>query len=220
MLPSLPCFVAYYRVSTDRQGASGLGLDAQRQAVARQVNGGELAAEFTEIESGRRHTNRPQLLAALEECRKSRAVLLIARLDRLARNVAFIANLMESGVDFIACDMPQANRLTIHILAAVAEHEREMISQRTKAALAEAKRRGTRLGNPRIEEARALATAAHRSRPAPEVLALMAEWRGQGKTLRAIAGDLNRLNIRPARGRQWYASSVRNQLGTCTTEKY
>jgi DNA invertase Pin-like site-specific DNA recombinase len=154
-------FVAYYRVSTDRQGASGLGLDAQRQAVACRVNGGQLVAEFTEIESGRRHTNRPQLLAALEECRKRRATLLIARLDRLARNVAFIANPMESGADFIACDMPQANRLTIHILAAVAEHEREMISQRTKAALAEAKRRGTRLGNPRIEAARTLALAAH-----------------------------------------------------------
>jgi DNA invertase Pin-like site-specific DNA recombinase len=211
--PSLPCFVAYYRVSTDRQGASGLGLDAQRQAVACQVNGGQLVAEFTEIESGRRHTNRPQLLAALEECRKRRATLLIARLDRLARNVAFIANLMESGADFIACDMPQANRLTIHILAAVAEHEREMISQRTKAALAEAKRRGTKLGNPRIEAARTLALAAHHAhRPAPEVQALMTEWRSQGKTLRAIARDLNRLNIRPARGREWYASSVRGQL--------
>jgi DNA invertase Pin-like site-specific DNA recombinase len=169
------------------------------------VNGGQLVAEFTEIESGRRHTNRPQLLAALEECRKRRATLLIARLDRLARNVAFIANLMESGADFIACDMPQANRLTIHILAAVAEHEREMISQRTKAALAEAKRRGTRLGNPRIEAARTLALAAHHAhRPEPEVLTLM--------TLRAIARDLNRLNIRPARGREWYASSVRGQL--------
>jgi len=136
--PFLPRFVAYYRVSTDRQGVSGLGLDAQRQAVASQVNGGQLVAEFTEIESGRRHTNRPQLLAALDECRKIRATLLIARLDRLARNVAFIANLMESGADFIACDMPQANRLTIHILAAVAEHEREMISQRTKAGRSQA----------------------------------------------------------------------------------
>jgi DNA invertase Pin-like site-specific DNA recombinase len=109
--------------------------------------------------------------------------------------------------------MPQANRLTIHILAAVAEHEREMISQRTKAALAEAKRRGTRLGNPRIEAARTLALAAHHAhRPEPEVLTLMVEWRSQGKTLRAIAHDLNRLNIRPARGREWYASSVRGQL--------
>jgi DNA invertase Pin-like site-specific DNA recombinase len=138
-------FVAYYRVSAERQRVSGLGLEAQREAVARHVGTGQLVAEFTETESGKRHTNRPQLLAALAECRKRRAVLLNARLDRLARNVAFIANLMESGADFIACDMPQANRLTIHILAAVAEHEREMISQRTKAALAAAKARGVQL---------------------------------------------------------------------------
>jgi len=90
-------FIAYYRVSTDRQGASGLGLDAQRQAVAGFIGTGQLVAEFTEIESGRRHTNRPQLLAALAECRKRRAVLLIARLDRLARNVAFISAMMENG---------------------------------------------------------------------------------------------------------------------------
>ena len=163
-------FIAYYRVSTDRQGASGLGLAAQREAVARFIGTGPLVAEYTEIESGKQHANRPQLLTALAECRKRRAVLLIARLDRLARNVAFIANLMESGVDFVAVDMPQATRLTIHILAAVAEHEREMISTRTKAALAEAKRRGTRLGNPSLEEARARALAAHHARrPAPEV---------------------------------------------------
>ena len=206
-------YIAYHRGSTDRQGASGLGLDAQRQAVVGFVGTGQLVAEYTEIESGKKHTNRPQLLAALEECRKSRAVLLIARLDRLARNVAFIANLMESGVDFIACDMPQATRLTIHILAAVAEHEREMISKRTKAALAQAKRRGKKLGNPRIEEARAEARAAHHAkRPAPEVTALMQGWRRQAWTLRRIADELNRLKIRPARGRQWYASSVKNQL--------
>jgi DNA invertase Pin-like site-specific DNA recombinase len=209
----MTAYVAYYRVSTDRQGASGLGLDAQRQAVSNYIDAHQLVAEYTEIESGRRHTNRPQLLAALEECRKRRAVLIIARLDRLARNVAFIAALMENGTDFVACDMPTANRLTIHILAAVAEHERKMISKRTKAALAEAKRRGTKLGNPRLHEATARAAATHRARgPAPEVTKLMSEWRAQGKTLRAIEHDLNRLNIRPARGRQWYASSVRNQL--------
>lgn len=105
-------------MSTDRQGASGLGLDARRQAVGRHLAGkGDLAAEYTEIESERRDANRPQLHAALAECRKRRAVLLIARLDRLARNVAFIVNLMESAVDFVAVDMPTANRLTIHILA-------------------------------------------------------------------------------------------------------
>jgi DNA invertase Pin-like site-specific DNA recombinase len=153
----MAAFIAYYRVSTDRQGASGLGLDAQRAAVAEFAGTGQLVAEFTEIESGRKHTNRPQLLAALAECRRRRAVLLIARLDRLARNVAFISALTENGTDLIACEMPTANRLTIHILAAVAEHEREMISRRTKAALAEAKRGGTKLGNPRIEEASARA---------------------------------------------------------------
>jgi DNA invertase Pin-like site-specific DNA recombinase len=206
-------FIAYYRVSTDRQGASGLGLAAQREAVAKFIGTGTFIAEYTEIESGKKHNNWPQLLAALAECRKRRAVLLIARLDRLTRNVAFIANLMESGVDFVAVDMPTANRLTIHILAAVAEHEREMISKRTKAALVEAKRRGIKLGNPRIEEAQALALAAHRAKlPAPEVLKLMTEWKQQGKGLRQIARDLNRLNIRPPRGREWYATSVRNQL--------
>jgi len=206
-------FVAYYRVSTERQRISGLGLEAQREAVARHVAVGQLVAEYTETESGKRHTNRPQLLAALAECRKRRAVLLIARLDRLARNVAFIANLMESGVDFIACDMPQANRLTIHILAAVAEHEREMISQRTKAALAAAKARGVQLGNPRLTEARERArTTHHARRPAPEVLALMQGWRSQGAGFREIARRLNRLNIRPGRGRAWYGTSVKGQL--------
>ena len=210
----MSAYIAYYRVSTDRQGASGLSLYAQRAAVARHLGGqGQLVNEYNEIESGRRHTNGRQVLAALAECRKRRAVLLIARLDRRARNVAFIANLMESGADFVAVDMPQATRLTIHILAAVAEHEREMISKRTKAALAEAKRRGTTLGNPRIDETRSLAAAAHHaSRRAPEVAKLMHEWRAQGRTLRAIATDLNRLNVRPARGRQRYASTVRNQL--------
>ena len=193
--------------------SSGLGLDAQRRAAAGFVGSWQLVSEFTEIESGRRHTNRPQLLATLAECRRRRAVLLIARLDRLARNVAFISTLMENGGDFIACDMPTANRFTIYILAAVAEHEREMISKRTKAALAEAKRRGTQLGNPRIEQAQTLAQAAFRiKRPAIEVLALMRGWHGQRWTLRRIADELNRLGIRPSRGRQWYASSVRDQL--------
>ena len=209
-------FVAYYRVSTDRQGASGLGLDAQRQAVARHITGsGRLAAEYTEIESGRRDTNRPQLHAALAECRKRRAVLLIARLDRLARNVAFIANLMESGADFVAVDMPTANWLTIHIFAAVAEHEREMISSRTKAALAQAKARGTRLGNPRPLDALKLANAARAHlKPAQHVLGLIAGWKAQGKGLREIARELNRLDIRTPRGCQWYACTVNAQLGS------
>ena len=202
-------FVAYYRVSTDRQGTSGLGLEAQRAAVTTFVAGcGELADHFTEIESGRKN-DRPELHQALELCRARRAILVIAKLDRLARNVAFIANLMESGVEFVAVDMPQANRLTLHILAAVAEHEREMISQRTKAALAAAKVRGTKLGNPRpdmpyITAASAAAAGRFRAGVAPLVVAL----RGQGMSLRAIAADLNARGLRTARGRQWQAATI------------
>src|SRR6476620_4349785 len=134
-------WISYLRVSTDRQGASGLGLEAQRKAVADYLNGGNwtLAAEFVEIESGKRSNNRPQLAAALAACKKHKAKLVIAKLDRLSRNVHFISGLMDAGVEFVACDMPAANKLTIHILAAVAEHEREMISTRTKGALAAAK---------------------------------------------------------------------------------
>jgi DNA invertase Pin-like site-specific DNA recombinase len=149
--PGVPRFVSYLRVSTDKQGASGLGLEAQREAVARHVRGaqGVLIAEFREIESGKRN-DRPEIAAALAGCRLRHAILIIAKLDRLARNVHFISGLMESGVEFVACDNPHATRLTIHILAAVAEHEREMISARTKAALAAAKARGVKLGNPHL----------------------------------------------------------------------
>jgi DNA invertase Pin-like site-specific DNA recombinase len=204
-------YVAYYRVSTDKQGIKGLGMDAQREAVSRFMAGkGQLAGEFIEVESGCKD-NRPQLLAALAECRKRRAVLVIAKLDRLARNVHFISGLMNSDVEFVAVDMPSANRLTIHILAAVAEHEREMISQRTKAALAAAKARGTKLGNPRGAAAIARAAKPHHV-PPPEVVRLMTEWKGQGRGLREITRELNRLNIRTPQGNQWYASTVSNQL--------
>lgn len=155
-------FVAYYRVSTVRQGQSGLGLDAQRASVAAHVagkSGGLLLAEFQEIESGRK-SDRPQLAAALALCKRQKATLVIAKLDRLARNVRFISSLMESGVQFQAVDMPEANRLTVHILAAVAEHEREAISERTRAALAAKKARGETLGNPRPDLPKARASAA------------------------------------------------------------
>ena len=212
-MPPMPPFVAYYRVSTDKKGLKGLGMEAQREAVARFMNGkGELAAAFIEVESGRKD-NRPQLHAALSECRRRRAVLVIAKLDRLARNVHFISGLMNSDVEFVAVDMPSASRLTIHILAAVAEHEREMISQRTKAALAAAKARGIKLGNPRAAEAAIIARAAKTIQtPPPEVLKLMTDWRDQGRGWRDITRELNRLNIRTPQGKQWYASTVRAQL--------
>ena len=141
--------IAYLRVSTSKQGASGLGLEAQRAAVQAYANTGghRLLQEYVEVESGAK-SSRPELQAALTACRLHRATLVIAKLDRLARNLLFIANLMETDIEFVACDMPAANRLTLHLLAAIAEHERRMISERTKAALQAAKARGIRLGNP------------------------------------------------------------------------
>jgi DNA invertase Pin-like site-specific DNA recombinase len=154
MPPHYGKFIAYFRVSTDRQGKSGLGLAAQREAVMSYLDGGRwaLVDEFTEVESGKRN-DRPELVKAFAACKKQRAKLVIAKLDRLSRNLAFIATLMDSGVEFIAVDNPHANKLTIHILAAVAQHEREIISARTSAALKAAKARGKRLGNPKLSDA-------------------------------------------------------------------
>jgi len=206
-------FIAYYRVSTDKQGAQGLGMDAQREAVARFIGQrGQIVGEYTEVESGRKN-NRPQLLAALEECKARRATLVIAKLDRLARNVYFISGLMESKVDFQAVDMPDANRLTIHVLAAVAEHEREMISQRTKAALAQAKARGTKLGNPNAAQAAAIGRAAIViPQPPPKVRTLICDRHASGASLREIARELNQLGIKTPKGSQWYACTVERQI--------
>ncbi len=212
-------WVAYYRVSTAKQGASGLGLEAQREAVAGYLNGGnwQLAAEFVEVESGRR-SERPELAKALAACRRTGATLIIAKLDRLARNVAFVSNLMEAGVEFTAVDFPTANRLTIHILAAVAEHEREMISARTKAALAAAKARGTRLGNPNglSVEARTRGTAVAVARRKVQAVAraadlapIIAEIKASSRTsLRAIAAELDARGIPAPRGGKWTAPAV------------
>lgn len=209
-------FVAYYRVSTDRQGKSGLGLEAQRDAVRSYLNGGNwtLIDSFFEVESGKKN-DRPQLAAALDLCRRRKATLVIAKLDRLARNVAFLSGLLESGVEIRCCDMPDANRLTLHILAAVAEHEREMISQRTKAALAAAKARGVKLGTPdnlahsRGNDERKAAAAARAADLAPIVTEIRA---GGASSLREIAAGLNARGIQAASGGQWSATQVSRLL--------
>jgi DNA invertase Pin-like site-specific DNA recombinase len=211
----MTAFIAYFRVSTDRQGKSGLGLDAQREAVRGYVAGhGSIIEEFTEVESGKKN-ERPQLALALAACRRHRAVLIIARLDRLARNLAFIANLMESGVDFVAVDVPHANRLTVHILAAVAEDEGRRISIRTRDALAAAKKRGIRLGNPNPRPALALAYEASRAaanRYASTVRPLIERLQGQNLSLRKIATELNERNVQTPRGGKWHAQQVANVL--------
>ena len=211
-------WISYLRVSTDRQGASGLGLEAQRKAVIDYLNGGkwQLATEFVEIESGKRSNNRPQLAAALAACKKLKAKLVVAKLDRLARNVAFISKLMESGVEFVACDFPHANKLTIHILAAVAEHERELISSRTKAALAAAKERGKKLGGPKQALAAKLGAAANKEAAdkfAANALPIIRQVQASGvTTLRGIAGALTARGIPTPRGREWSAPQVANVL--------
>ena len=215
-------FISYLRVSTDRQGKSGLGLEAQRQSIENHLNGGswQHLKEFVEVESGKKN-DRLQLLAALDACQSTGATLLIAKLDRLARNVAFISNLMESGVEFVACDFPQANRLTIHILAAVAEHEREMISMRTKEALAAAKARGVKLGNPENftdQVARVGRRIGMESRItkadefARKRYPYINQLREEGLSLRAVASRLNREGVLTARGLtgKWTPTAVKN----------
>lgn len=214
-------FVTYLRVSTDRQGQSGLGLEAQRKAVAEHVAGkGEIATEYLEVESGR-NNERPQLACALAEARRTGAVLLIAKLDRLARNMALVANLLEAGVEIAAADMPHANRFVLHVMAAVAEHEARSASERTRAALGAARRRGKALGwgNPgRSAEQRQAALLGARSnvlkadRHAANVLPVIQQVAARGASLRQIAAKLNELGLRTARGGLWHATTVRNLL--------
>jgi DNA invertase Pin-like site-specific DNA recombinase len=216
-------YVAYYRVSTAKQGRSGLGLEAQKESVSSYLNGGrwKMLAELVEIESGKKN-DRPKLAEALALCRIHGATLVIAKLDRLARNVNFISNLMESTVEFVAVDFPQANRLTIHILAAVAEHEAAMISARTKAALGAAKARGVVLGGDRgniASQARrgAKASAVKRivkaSNRANDLLPVIKAVQEEGaESLRQIAEALNDRGIKTARGGEWSAVQVQRVL--------
>lgn len=202
-------FVAYYRVSTQRQGESGLGLDAQRMAVTEYLTrtSGRLVSEITEVESGKRN-DRPKLAEALSACRIHNAVLVIAKLDRLARNAAFLLSLKDAGVEFVAVDMPNANRLTVGIMALVAEDEAERISARTKAALAAAKVRGVKLGNPNNLSNRVVGSvrgnqrkAAMADKRAKELLPVTVAIQAQGcSALGAIAAALNERGIMASRG--------------------
>jgi DNA invertase Pin-like site-specific DNA recombinase len=231
-MPNTKKFISYLRVSTARQGISGLGLEAQREAVARYLDGGHwsLIQEVVEIESGKRN-DRPAIAEALRLCRLHHATLIIAKLDRLARNVHFISSLMESGVEFIAVDFPQANRLTIHILAAVAEHEAVMISARTKAALGAARARGVTLGGLRGSLTRMkiigskgnIASAVARRKTAAtrneDLLAVICDIRVAGEsTPGQIARALNERGIAAARGGTWGAVQVRRILAHAPNE--
>ena len=208
-------FVVYLRVSTQRQGASGLGLEAQRQAVAQYLSEHVRTAvgEFVEVETGKGANaleKRPELRKALELCRRTGATLLIAKLDRLARNVHFVSGLIETGVDFIAADMPNANKVMIQMHAVMSEWERDQISERTKAALTAAKARGVVLGatgpanlRRHIEERQEDAKA-FRVRLAP----VFAGFAAQGLSRRAMVGQLNALGIAAPRGGAWSLGQV------------
>lgn len=212
-------FVTYYRVSTTRQGLSGLGLDAQRQAVSQYLSGATRAVldEFVEIETGKGANaleKRPELRKAFELCRKSGATLLIAKLDRLARNVHFVSGLIETGVDFIAADMPNANKVMIQMHAVMSEWERDQISERTKAALMAAKARGVVLGATgpanlhRHTVQRQVAAKAFRERLRPVLDGLMA----QGLSRRALVRQLNTLSITAPRGGTWSLGQLQRHL--------
>jgi len=216
--------VAYYRVSTAAQGRSGLGLDAQRQAVVEACagRGMEIIAQFTEIESGKRN-DRPELNEALRRAKLTGATLVVAKLDRLSRSVAFLSALQDSGAKFIAADMPEANELTVHILAAVAQAERKAISTRTRDALRAAKARGQKLGNPngaaslrRAGKGNSAALAAVKAGAesrAQELAGEIAAVRASGaSSLREIAQRLNERHIEAPRGGSWGPSGVKRLL--------
>lgn len=217
--------VAYERVSTARQGASGLGLEAQRKVIEdfATSRGAEVLARFTEVESGR-EADRPELAKALHLAKVTGATLVIAKLDRLSRNAAFLLALRDSGVRFVAVDMPEANDLTVGIMALVAQAEREAISRRTKEALAVAKARGVKLGNPNGAEslrragkggdALRVTVSANAAAFAKDLTPVLADIRMAGHaSLRAIAVELTARGIKTRRGGQWGVGNVARLLG-------
>lgn len=210
-------FVAYYRVSTDKQGLLGNGIEAQKQSVARYLTSldCELLASFEEVESGA-NNRRPELAAAIQTAKSKKAVLVIAKLDRLSRNAAFLLQLQDSGVDFVACDMPNADKLSVGIIALLAQRERQLISERTSAGLAVAKQRGVRLGNPNASKAWTKAITAikeQRQQFAMTALKSIREIQTTGvETLSQIADCMNKRGERTPRGGKWTATAVKRVL--------
>jgi DNA invertase Pin-like site-specific DNA recombinase len=221
-------YVAYYRVSTQKQGKSGLGLEVQVKMVADFVknNGGQIIAEYKEVESGK-HDDRPELMKAMKHASLVGGRLLVGKLDRLSRDLHFITSLQKSRVDFVVSDMPGCDSFTINIYGALAQREREMISARTKAGLAVAKARGVKLGTNNlrmdmVKEASAKGVLVRQQNAldfAAKVKPVIEAMKTQGKSLRAIAAELDNLGVKTARGCQWTATAVRNVLLT-TLEVY
>jgi len=225
MLPTTTSYVPYYRVSTARQGQSGLGLEAQRTAVAAFVGDpAQLLGEFVEIESGKKN-QRPQLLAAIAAARAAGATLLIAKLDRLSRNAGFIFALRDSGVAFVCCDMPDANTLTVGLFAVIAQHEREMISKRTIDALTAKKARGAVLGTPANMTPAAIAKSlnirqenARTNQQNQQAARLAGLLHAQGCKLQQIAQELNNGGYRTRRGQLFFPMSVQRLLKRRTAQ--
>lgn len=228
-------FVAYLRVSTQKQRYTGLGLEAQREIIQNYLRGTTPIAEYVEVESGRKtDKGRPKLKEALEQCRKNGAKLIVAKLDRLARNVAFLSQLLESDVDIVFCDFPQANKMVLHILAAISQYEAELIATRTQQALAAKKQRGFKLGNPEhllenldIAIAKAVKTNKQRAENNPNnkrATAMLKVLAKEGRTLQEMADYLNHEGFTTSRGCRFSRSSVlvllqRNQIERITIKQ-
>ena len=211
--------IAYYRVSTAKQGASGLGLEAQRASVEAYAaaHGMQIVGEYTEVETGTRKRKRVEVYRAITEAKRLGCTLLIAKLDRLARNVHFISGLMESGVPFVAVDMPAVTPLTLHVLAAVAEAEAQMISARTKAALQIVKSRGVKLGTPEnlTHEAKLSGAAANRAKAvhdSQQATCLAQHLHSTGNSLREIAYELNTNGFTTRTGKAFTAMQIKRML--------
>ena len=214
-------YVSYLRVSTQKQGYSGLGLEAQKEIIKNYLHDKTPIAEFTEIESGRK-TDRPKLKEALTQCRTTGATLIVAKLDRLARNVSFLSNLLESDVEIVFCDFPQANKMVLHILAAISQYEAELTAQRTKAALQAKKARGAKLGNPEHlmnKHKQAIAnsnkTNSEKAKKNPNnkrAIAFLKVMISQGKSLTEMTDILNSEGFVTAQGCKFVPATVRRLI--------